>query len=144
MSAPLPPPDPGDDTLHASLHPELSRWFRGRFGAFSPAQRAAVPAVLRGESTLLSSPTGSGKTLAAFLAVFDALRRTHDDDGEDGGIAAIYVSPLRALAYDLQKNLKEPLTELGWSWLRIAARTGDTTPAERARQKRRPPHLCKL
>lgn len=141
MSAPLPPPDPGDDTLHASLHPELSRWFRRRFGAFSPAQRAAVPAVLRGESTLLSSPTGSGKTLAAFLAVFDALRRTRDAGGEDGGIAAIYVSPLRALAYDLQKNLKDPLTELGWSWLRIAARTGDTTPAERARQKRRPPHL---
>ncbi|HRE08943.1 MAG TPA: DEAD/DEAH box helicase, partial [Opitutaceae bacterium] len=141
VSAPLPPPDPGDDTLHASLHPELSRWFRRRFGAFSPAQRAAVPAVLRGESTLLSSPTGSGKTLAAFLAVFDALRRTRDAGGEDGGIAAIYVSPLRALAYDLQKNLKDPLTELGWSWLRIAARTGDTTPAERARQKRRPPHL---
>src|SRR5690606_24648596 len=54
---------------------------------------------------------------------------------------AVYVSPLRALGYDLQKNLQEPLDQLGWTWLRLGARTGDTPPQERARQRRRPPHI---
>lgn len=132
---------PGDEALFTSLHPELSRWFRRRFRTFSPAQLAAVPAILRGESTLLSSPTGSGKTLAAFLSIFDALVRDHDAGRLGDGIAAVYVSPLRALAYDLQKNLQGPIEELGWTWLRTGARTGDTPASERARQKRRPPHL---
>lgn len=130
-----------ESQLHAALHPELSTWFRRRFGHFSPAQLHAVPEVLSGRSLLLTSPTGSGKTLAAFLSVFDWLARAHDAGGLPNGMVAVYVSPLRALAYDLRKNLQQPLEELGWDWLRVSARTGDTTPAERAKQHRKPPHI---
>jgi ATP-dependent Lhr-like helicase len=127
--------------LRAALHPGLSEWFGARFGHFAPAQRLAVPEILSGRSTLVSSPTGSGKTLAAFLGVFDFLAKAHDAGEGPSGIVAVYISPLRALAYDLQKNLQQPLAELGWDWLRVAARTGDTTPKERAAQKRRPPQI---
>ena len=127
--------------LKAELHPELAAWFAQRFGSFAPAQRITVPEILAGHSTLLSSPTGSGKTLAAFLGIFDWLGKAHARGELPAGIVAIYVSPLRALAYDLQKNLQEPLAELGWDWLRVGARTGDTTPKERAAQKRKPPHI---
>lgn len=130
-----------EQELFSALHPELAAWFHRRFGHFSPAQRISVPEILAGRSMLLSSPTGSGKTLAAFLGVFDHLVRARDRRELPSGIAAIYVSPLRALTYDLQKNLQQPLDELGWDWLRIGARTGDTTPAERARQRRKPPHI---
>jgi ATP-dependent Lhr-like helicase len=128
--------------LFRALHPDLSAWFRRRFAHFAPAQRVAIPEILAGHSLLLTSPTGSGKTLAAFLGVFDHLAKTRDTAASlPAGIACVYVSPLRALAYDLQKNLAEPLRELGWDWLRIAARTGDTSPRERAAQRRKPPHI---
>ncbi|QYM80131.1 DEAD/DEAH box helicase [Horticoccus luteus] len=127
--------------LFAALHPQLAAWFRRRFTHFSSAQRHAVPEILAGNSLLLTSPTGSGKTLAAFLSVFDHLARSHDAGQLPDGIVAVYVSPLRALAYDIQKNLRQPLDELGWPWLRVAARTGDTTPAQRAQQRRTPPHI---
>lgn len=130
-----------EPALFSALHPELARWFAARFTHFSPAQRLTLPEVLAGRSVLLSSPTGSGKTLAAFLAVFDFLAQARARDALPAGIVAVYVSPLRALAYDLRKNLAEPLRELGWDWLRVAARTGDTTPAERAQQRRKPPHI---
>ena len=127
--------------LYDTLHPDLSAWFRARFTHFSPAQLQAVPEILASRSLLLTSPTGSGKTLAAFLSVFDALARAHDTDELPNGIVAVYVSPLRALAYDLRKNLQEPAEQLGWKWLRIGARTGDTTQKERAAQRRKPPHI---
>ena len=127
--------------LFSALHPELAAWFAQRFTHFSPAQRATVPEILAGHSTLLSAPTGSGKTLAAFLGVFDSLAKLHAADALPNGIVAVYISPLRALAYDLQKTLQQPLTELGWDWLRIGSRTGDTPAKDRAAQKRRPPHI---
>ena len=104
----------GEPELLAALHPELARWFRRRFGALAPAQAVAVPEILAGRSLLLSSPTGSGKTLAAFLGVFDALARARDAGALPRGIVGVYLSPLRALAYDLRKNLQQPLDELGW------------------------------
>ncbi|HVS53397.1 MAG TPA: DEAD/DEAH box helicase [Opitutaceae bacterium] len=130
-----------EPALFAALHAELATWFRRRFRQFAPAQRFAIPEILAGRSLLLSSPTGSGKTLAAFLGVFDYLAKARDRDELPAGIVAVYISPLRALAYDLRKNLQQPLDELGWSWLRVAARTGDTTAKERAQQRRRPPHI---
>ncbi len=130
-----------ESELFATLHPELARWFRRRFGHFAPAQAVAAPEILAGHSLLLSSPTGSGKTLAAFLGVFDYLAKTRDRRELPVGIVAVYISPLRALAYDLRKNLQQPLDELGWDWLRVGARTGDTSAKERAQQKRRPPHI---
>lgn len=123
------------------LQPELSRWFAHRFGRFSPGQQLTIPEVLAGRSTLLSSPTGTGKTLAAFLGVFDHLGRMRDADSLPDSIVAVYVSPLRALAYDLQKNLQEPLNQLGWGFVRVGSRTGDTSLKDRAAQKRKPPHI---
>jgi ATP-dependent helicase Lhr and Lhr-like helicase len=129
------------DPPAVALHPALAAWVARRFGSLAPAQRLTLPHVLEGRSTLLSSPTGSGKTLAAFLGVFEGLIRRHEAGTLFDGIFAVYVSPLRALAYDLQKNLRQPLLELGWDWVRVAARTGDTPATERAAQKRRPPHI---
>lgn len=127
--------------LFAELQPDLAAWMRRRFTHFAPAQLATVPEILAGRSALLCAPTGSGKTLAAFLGVFDHLAKLREAGTLPHGIVAIYISPLRALAYDLHKNLKQPLEELGWDWLRVGARTGDTTAKERAAQKRRPPHV---
>src|SRR3954468_20682496 len=130
-----------EPALFDALHPELTRWFRRRFKHFAPAQSIAVPEILAGRSLLLSSPTGSGKTLAAFLGVFDALAKARDRKELPKGIVAVYISPLRALAYDLRKNLQQPLDELAWDWLRVGARTGDTTMKERAQQRRKPTHI---
>lgn len=126
-----------------SLHPDAAAWFRDRFGEPTEAQRACVPRLLAGRSVLLSSPTGSGKTLAGFFGILDALLREHHDGGlPRQAIRAIYVSPLRALAYDIEKNLREPLRGLGLEGVvRVALRTGDTTAAERQRQRRQPPHI---
>ncbi len=136
------PVAPANDAgLFAGLHPQLAAWFRGRFGSFSPAQRNTLPEILHGRSTLLSSPTGSGKTLAAFLGVFDYLAKARDRGELPQGIVGVYVSPLRALAYDVQKNLNAPLAELGWDFIRVGLRSGDTSAKERAAQKRRPPHI---
>ena len=127
--------------LFAALHPALSAWFAKRFTHFSPGQLATVPEILAGNSALLCSPTGTGKTLAAFLGVFDYLAKAHDHRELPAGLVAIYVSPLRALTYDLQKNLQAPLDELDWKHLRVASRSGDTTQKERAAQRRKPPHI---
>jgi ATP-dependent Lhr-like helicase len=130
-----------ESALLQALHPQLSAWITKRFGALAPAQRATLPEILAGRSTLLSSPTGSGKTLAAFLGVFDYFAKAHDRGDLPKGIVAVYVSPLRALAYDLQKNLNTPLAELGWDFIRVGLRTGDTSLKDRAAQKRKPPHI---
>lgn len=139
------PPEPArsaSSTPLAGLHPELGAWFGRRFPAPTAAQLATIPHILAGRSVLLSSPTGTGKTLAAFLGVFDHLARARDADTlPQNGIVAIYVSPLRALAYDLQKNLHAPLAELEWDFVRISARTGDTPAKDRAAQKKKPPHI---
>jgi len=130
-----------ESQLLETLHPELARWFAKRFGHFSTGQRLTIPEVLAGRSTLLTSPTGTGKTLAAFLGVFDYLARRHEEKTLPDSIVAVYVSPLRALAYDLQKNLQGPLAELGWDFVRVSSRTGDTSQKDRAAQKRKPPHI---
>jgi ATP-dependent Lhr-like helicase len=126
------------------LHPLLRGWVDDVFeGRLTEAQERTLPLVMRGRDTLLSSPTGSGKTLAGFLGVLDHLIRL-DEEGElpANRILALYVSPLRALTYDMEKNLARPLRDLGLQErIRIGLRTGDTSGAERARQRRRPPHI---
>jgi ATP-dependent Lhr-like helicase len=123
------------------LEPRLARWFRKKFKEPTDVQMKAVAQVRAGRSVLVSSPTGSGKTLAAFLGIFDDLLRRQAAGELPPGVVAIYVSPLRALAYDLQKNIRQPLAELGREEIRVGLRTGDTTLKERAAQKRRPPHI---
>jgi ATP-dependent Lhr-like helicase len=124
------------------LHPTLAAWFRGRFGRLTHAQEVTLPHVLAGRSVLLSSPTGTGKTLAGFLGVLDHLVRLLDKGPLPHGIHAVYVSPLRALTYDMQKNLLLPLQEMGLEGqVRIGLRNSDTTASERTKQKKHPPHL---
>jgi len=131
------------------FHPAVAGWFRDRFGTPTPVQAGAWPAIQAGRHTLLAAPTGSGKTLAAFLAAIDALVR---EGTANGGLPdetrVLYVSPLKALSNDIQKNLVEPLagiserlTVFDQVAIRTAVRTGDTPAVERARMRRTPPHI---
>ena len=124
------------------LHPRLATWFSETFGEPTDAQSQCVPHIVAGRSVLLSSPTGSGKTLAGFLGIIDHLIRLHEAGELTNGVQAIYVSPLRALTYDMQKNLTAPLAAMGLdSVIRVAMRTGDTSATERAKLRRNPPHI---
>lgn len=129
--------------FHRALHPATRAWFDETFGDPTEAQELCIPDIAAGHSVLLSSPTGSGKTLAGFLGIIDRLAREHHDGKlESRGIRCVYVSPLRALAYDIEKNLREPLAGLGLdSVITVGMRTGDTSSAERQRQRRKPPHI---
>jgi ATP-dependent Lhr-like helicase len=128
--------------LFRRLHPRLASWFRGTFPDFTDAQLRCVPSILRHESILLTSPTGSGKTLAAFLGVFDQLLRLLDRGQLSLGVHCLYVSPLRALTYDIGKNLRAPISGMGLEKeLLIHVRTGDTSASDRAKFRRRPAHF---
>src|SRR5438876_410025 len=120
--------------LFARLHPRLARWFCETFATFTHAQLLCVPAALDPHSILLTSPTGSGKTLAGFLGVFDFLLRKLENGESIDGVQCIYISPLRALAYDIEKHLRAPIAGMGLNnELSIHLRTGDTTQASRAK-----------
>ena len=111
-------------------------WFASSFAAPTPAQAQAWPAIASGEHVLLSAPTGSGKTLAAFLWAIDRLAL----DPGAGGVRVLYVSPLKALSYDIERNLRVPLRGVGAD-VTVAIRTGDTSQAERAAMARKPPDI---
>jgi ATP-dependent Lhr-like helicase len=128
--------------LSKRLHPRLRRWFRQTYPSFTHAQLLCVPAILARESILLTSPTGSGKTLAGFLGIFDFLLRKFDAGMLRRTVQCIYVSPLRALAYDIGKNIAAPIAGMGLEKeLLVHARTGDTKASERARFRRSAAHL---
>ena len=128
--------------LSQRLHPRLRRWFKKTYRNFTHAQLLCVPAILDRESILLTSPTGSGKTLAGFLGVFDYLLRKLEAGTLQAAVECIYVSPLRALAYDIGKNLRAPIVGMGLEdKLLVHSRTGDTTAAERAKFRRRASHI---
>ena len=107
--------------------PATRAWFERAFDAPTPAQALGWPAIAAGEHTLIQAPTGSGKTLAAFLYGIDRLTAR----APAKGLRLLYVSPLKALNYDIERNLRGPLAGLE-SDLRVAVRTGDT-PQTRAR-----------
>ncbi|PYJ10265.1 MAG: helicase [Verrucomicrobia bacterium] len=128
--------------MRKQLHPRLAEWFEGAYQSFTQAQELSVPVVLVRKSILLASPTGSGKTLAAFLGIFDALLRKIDAGTLSSSVQCIYVSPLRALAYDLQKNISAPILGMGLEKeLRIHLRTGDTPPNERVKFRDKSAHI---
>src|SRR5438477_6433952 len=106
--------------------PETRAWFEREFSAPTPAQAKGWPAIASGKHTLIQAPTGSGKTLAAFLYAIDRLT-----PAPGAGLRVLYVSPLKALNYDVERNLRGPLAGLQ-SQLRVAVRTGDTPQKERA------------
>src|SRR5919202_188094 len=115
--------------------PRTRAWFTGAFAEPTPAQTLGWPTIASGEHTLIQAPTGSGKTLAAFLYGIDHLTA---EPGE--GLRLLYVSPLKALNYDVERNLRGPLAGLK-SELAVAVRTGDTPQKERAAMLRRPPDI---
>src|SRR6266550_6584627 len=114
---------------------ETRAWFESSFAAPTPAQEQGWPAIASGAHTLIQAPTGSGKTLAAFLFGIDRLT---DSPGE--GLRLLYVSPLKALNYDVERNLRGPLAGLD-SKLRVAVRTGDTPQRDRAAMLREHPDI---
>jgi len=115
-------------------------WFAGAFAGPTAAQEQAWPAIASGEHVLLSAPTGSGKTLAAFLWAIDQLVASRESGEEPGGIGLVYVSPLKALSYDIDRNLRVPLRGIGAD-LKVAVRTGDTPQKERQAMLREPPDI---
>src|SRR5205807_4459816 len=119
--------------------PAVRDWFAGAFEAPTPAQERAWPAIASGEHVLISAPTGSGKTLAAFLWGLDRLAADPLPKGERR-TRLVYVSPLKALSYDIERNLRAPLRGIG-SDLRVGLRTGDTPQSERAAMRRHPPDI---
>jgi ATP-dependent Lhr-like helicase len=127
--------------------PLIRRWFEARFGTPTPAQEAGWPAIAAGHDTLIAAPTGSGKTLAAFLWSLDRLLRAETLEDRTH---VVYVSPLKALGNDVQKNLQQPLHELralaaaqgaALPEVRVMVRSGDTPAHERQAMTRRPPHV---
>ncbi len=132
------------------FHPAVQAWFNRRFDAATDAQLRGWAAINAGQDTLVAAPTGSGKTLTAFLWSIDSLLRRGLAGELPDGIDAIYISPLKALSGDIQRNLVEPLDgiremarELGYDApeIRTALRTGDTTQAARAAILRQAPHI---
>src|SRR2546426_192883 len=136
----------------SGFHPAIERWFGSRFREPTEPQRSAWPLIQAGRNALIAAPTGSGKTFAAFLAAIDSLLR----QGLDGGgtladeTQVVYVSPLKALSNDVQKNLAEPLAEIRRTLeqmclpdveIRTLVRTGDTPSADRQAMVKRPPHI---
>src|SRR5512136_427338 len=129
------------------FHPVVARWFRERIGVPTEAQAAAWPAIARGEHVLVTAPTGSGKTLAAFLWALDQLIT---GQWPGGRTRVLYVSPLKALNNDIQRNLLGPLAGLEETFraagepfpaIRVETRSGDTPPSVRQRMLRRPPEI---
>ncbi|MDQ4041770.1 MAG: DEAD/DEAH box helicase, partial [Actinomycetota bacterium] len=119
--------------------PRVRAWFEGAFEAPTAAQEQAWPAIARGENVLLSAPTGSGKTLAAFLWGLDRLAADPLPDGEKR-TRLVYVSPLKALSYDIERNLRAPLKGIG-AGVTVGIRTGDTPQRDRAAMRRHPPDI---
>ena len=145
-------PAPIDGSVQLFSEP-VRAWFTSTFGAPTPPQEAAWPLIVSGAHTLVSAPTGTGKTLAAFLAAIDRLANSpladaHDSDGT--GTRVVYISPLRALAVDVERNLRAPLNGVAHQAERlgvsvriptVGVRSGDTDQAERRRLQRHPPDI---
>src|SRR2546426_3958331 len=132
------------------FHPLIQEWFERSFARPTETQELAWNEITAGRDVLISAPTGSGKTLAAFLACLDQLVRTAMEGSLLDETEVVYVSPLKALSNDIQKNLERPLQEIaelaGEKGLlippiRVAVRTGDTPMAERRQMIKRPPHV---
>ncbi|MEO6923201.1 MAG: DEAD/DEAH box helicase, partial [Bryocella sp.] len=153
MSGPALIADCSDALQHPALewaHPVTREWFLRKFGSPTEPQVAGWPEILAGDATLISAPTGSGKTLAAFLVAIDRLLRKAIEGRLLPQTEVIYISPLKALSNDVQKNLDGPLAEIQQLALergylcpeiRTAVRTGDTLQKERTRMLKHPPHI---
>ncbi|MEC7712714.1 MAG: ATP-dependent helicase, partial [Candidatus Thermoplasmatota archaeon] len=133
-----------------SFEPLVRKWFNERFNDLTPPQAMAVPLIKNKENVLVSSPTGSGKTLTAFLSILNDFFKKYRKGNFEEGVHAIYISPLKALANDIDRNLKQPLEEMmelaeklemDVPDIKVAVRSGDTSLKERAKMVRKPPHI---
>ncbi len=138
------------DEMLSLMHPLVREWFRGRFRELTEPQALAIPLIHAQENVLISSPTGSGKTLTAFLSIINEMLVLQERGRLEDRIYCVYVSPLKALANDIEKNLEAPLRELRalarskgreGPRVRVAVRSGDTSAYERQKMARLPPHL---
>ncbi|MBU1975193.1 MAG: DEAD/DEAH box helicase [Nanoarchaeota archaeon] len=140
-----------EEQILAELNPLVREWFTKKFKTFSPPQRFSIVNIRHRQSTLISSPTGSGKTLSAFLSILNELINLAEKDLLEDRIYCVYISPLKALARDIERNLREPLKEIAALHkektgndklgIRVGVRTGDTTPYQRAGMLKKPPHI---
>lgn len=132
--------------IYKKLHPWVRQWFDENFDDFTPAQKQAIVEIHNKKNILISSPTGSGKTLTAFLSIISKLVTLSQKEELTDNVYCIYISPLKALDNDIEKNLEEPLKgiekiagrELG---IRKAVRTGDTSQYQRQKMLKKPPHI---
>jgi ATP-dependent Lhr-like helicase len=136
--------------MNPGFHPLVWDWFSARFAAPTEAQRRGWQHIGRGEDTLIAAPTGSGKTLAAFLWSIDRLAQRAAAGALEDSTSTLYVSPLKALGNDIEKNLQQPLSGIAelaarrgiaFPAIRVAVRSGDTPAGERQLMVRRPPHV---
>ncbi|MFA5312848.1 MAG: DEAD/DEAH box helicase, partial [Methanomassiliicoccales archaeon] len=132
------------------MDPLIAEYFESKFSDLTEPQSYAVPVIHDRKNILVSSPTGSGKTLTAFLSIINELFKYAKEGKLEDRIYAVYISPLKALANDINKNLEEPLREMnalakekGYDWpkIRVGVRSGDTSQSERQKQLRSPPHI---
>ena len=122
----------------AAFSERTRSWFERSFAGPTPAQAEGWPAIATGANTLICAPTGSGKTLAAFLWGIDRLAREPEALGN--GVKLVYVSPLKALSYDVERNLRAPLAGVG-AEVSVGLRTGDTPQKDRQAMLRKPPDI---
>ena len=132
--------------IFKTLHPWVRKWFASQFEDFTPAQKRSLIDIHKQNNILISSPTGSGKTLTAFLSVISELTTLAEKEELEDKVYCIYISPLKALDNDIEKNLDKPLNgiekiagkKLG---IRKAVRTGDTSQYQRQKMLKKPPHI---
>ncbi|MDI3483152.1 MAG: ATP-dependent helicase Lhr and Lhr-like helicase [Candidatus Methanomethylophilaceae archaeon] len=138
------------EEVMALMEPLVSMWFQEHFEDLSDPQSRAIPVIHERRNVLVSSPTGSGKTLTAFLSIINELTRYASEGRLEDRVYCVYVSPLKALANDINRNLNQPLEEmrevaerhgLGFPGIRVAVRSGDTSQYERQKMTRKPPHI---
>ncbi|MBN1377288.1 ATP-dependent helicase [Candidatus Woesearchaeota archaeon] len=140
-----------DKEIFNILDPLVKEWFSSKFKEFAPPQLFSIIPIHQRENILISSPTGSGKTLSAFMAVLNELINLDEKGKLEDKIYCVYISPLKALANDIEKNLNTPLNEMNKIYkkknpekelnVRVAIRTGDTKTYEKAKMLKNPPHI---
>jgi len=138
-----------DEQIFASMHTLLRDWFKETFGSFTEPQKYAILNIHSMQNTLITAPTGTGKTLAAFSAILNELITLAEMKKLEDRVYCIYISPLRALSNDIERNLNEPLRAIKEKAkkqgkkinIRVAVRTGDTPTSKRAGMLKKPPHI---